>query len=65
MDSSANRFEIEGPDGRHHLFGTATTIVRLGSFTVLTDPNFLHRGQRAYLGKDSGLGGLPNPQCSR
>src|SRR5829696_9558722 len=31
--------------------GTATTIVRLGSFTVLTDPNFLHRGQRAYLGK--------------
>jgi L-ascorbate metabolism protein UlaG (beta-lactamase superfamily) len=31
--------------------GTATTIVRVGSFTVLTDPNFLHRGQRAYLGK--------------
>jgi hypothetical protein len=31
--------------------GTATTIVRLGSFTVLTDPNFLHHGQRAYLGK--------------
>jgi L-ascorbate metabolism protein UlaG (beta-lactamase superfamily) len=31
--------------------GTATTILRLGSFTVLTDPNFLHRGQRAYLGK--------------
>jgi L-ascorbate metabolism protein UlaG (beta-lactamase superfamily) len=31
--------------------GTATTIVRLGSFAVLTDPNFLRRGQRAYLGK--------------
>ena len=31
--------------------GTATTMLRLGSFTVLTDPNFLHRGQRAYLGK--------------
>jgi L-ascorbate metabolism protein UlaG (beta-lactamase superfamily) len=31
--------------------GTATTILRLGSFTLLTDPNFLHRGQRAYLGK--------------
>lgn len=31
--------------------GTATTIVRLGSFTVLTAPDFLHRGQRAYLGK--------------
>jgi L-ascorbate metabolism protein UlaG (beta-lactamase superfamily) len=31
--------------------GTATTVLRLGPFTVLTDPNFLHRGQRAYLGK--------------
>lgn len=31
--------------------GTATTVLRIGSFTVLTDPNFLHRGQRAYLGK--------------
>jgi L-ascorbate metabolism protein UlaG (beta-lactamase superfamily) len=31
--------------------GTATTILRLGAFTVLTDPNFLHKGQRAYLGK--------------
>ena len=31
--------------------GTATTLIRLGGFTVLTDPNFLHQGQRAYLGK--------------
>ncbi|HET7684757.1 MAG TPA: MBL fold metallo-hydrolase [Marmoricola sp.] len=31
--------------------GTATTLLRLGPFTLLTDPNFLHRGQRAYLGK--------------
>ena len=31
--------------------GNATVLVRLGSFTLLTDPNFLHRGQRAYLGK--------------
>jgi L-ascorbate metabolism protein UlaG (beta-lactamase superfamily) len=30
--------------------GTATTLLRLGPFTVLTDPNFLHRGERAYLG---------------
>jgi L-ascorbate metabolism protein UlaG (beta-lactamase superfamily) len=34
-----------------HFVGTATTLIRLGGFTVLTDPNFLHRGQRAYLGK--------------
>lgn len=31
--------------------GTATTLIRLGDFTLLTDPNFLHRGQRAYLGR--------------
>jgi L-ascorbate metabolism protein UlaG (beta-lactamase superfamily) len=30
--------------------GNATVLLRLGSFTLLTDPNFLHRGQRAYLG---------------
>lgn len=30
--------------------GNATTILRIGSFTVLTDPNFLRRGQFAYLG---------------
>jgi L-ascorbate metabolism protein UlaG (beta-lactamase superfamily) len=30
--------------------GTATMLLRIGGFTLLTDPNFLHRGQRAYLG---------------
>jgi L-ascorbate metabolism protein UlaG (beta-lactamase superfamily) len=30
--------------------GTATTLIRYAGLTVLTDPNFLHRGQRAYLG---------------
>ncbi len=35
---------------RLHFIGTATTVITLGSFTLLTDPNFLHRGQRAYLG---------------
>ncbi|MET9339597.1 MBL fold metallo-hydrolase [Nonomuraea sp. NPDC003804] len=30
--------------------GNATTLIRYGGFTVLTDPNFLHRGQHAYLG---------------
>jgi L-ascorbate metabolism protein UlaG (beta-lactamase superfamily) len=30
--------------------GTATTLLRFGDFTLLTDPNFLHRGQRASLG---------------
>jgi L-ascorbate metabolism protein UlaG (beta-lactamase superfamily) len=30
--------------------GTATVLLRLPGFTVLTDPNFLHRGESAYLG---------------
>jgi L-ascorbate metabolism protein UlaG (beta-lactamase superfamily) len=30
--------------------GTATMLLRFGPITVLTDPNFLHRGERAYLG---------------
>jgi L-ascorbate metabolism protein UlaG (beta-lactamase superfamily) len=30
--------------------GNATALLRLGPFTLLTDPNFLHRGQRAHLG---------------
>ena len=31
--------------------GTATTLVEYGGLTVLTDPNFLHKGDYAYLGK--------------
>src|SRR4051794_4041102 len=31
--------------------GTATMLLRIGEVTLLTDPNFLRRGQRAYLGK--------------
>ena len=48
---------------RHTLtfIGTATTLLRLGSFTLLTDPNFLHRGQRAYLGKGLWSKRLPDP----
>ena len=30
--------------------GNATTLISTGDLTVLTDPNFLHRGQHAYLG---------------
>jgi L-ascorbate metabolism protein UlaG (beta-lactamase superfamily) len=30
--------------------GNATMLLRIGPFTLLTDPNFLRRGQRAYLG---------------
>jgi L-ascorbate metabolism protein UlaG (beta-lactamase superfamily) len=33
-----------------YFVGNATTIIRYGGFTLLTDPNFLRRGERAHLG---------------
>lgn len=36
--------------GSIFFIGTATTIIHLGSFTVLTDPNFLHAGEHVHLG---------------
>lgn len=30
--------------------GTATTLIRYGDLCILTEPNFLHQGERAYLG---------------
>jgi L-ascorbate metabolism protein UlaG (beta-lactamase superfamily) len=31
--------------------GTATTLIKLGPFTLLTDPNFLHMGQWTHIGQ--------------
>ncbi|MGW0806386.1 MBL fold metallo-hydrolase [Nonomuraea sp. NPDC002799] len=36
--------------GSLQFIGNATTLIRYNGFTLLTDPNFLHQGQRAYLG---------------
>jgi len=36
--------------GSLQFIGNATVLIRWGPFTVLTDPNFLHAGQRAHLG---------------
>ncbi|MFJ4621959.1 MBL fold metallo-hydrolase [Streptomyces sp. NPDC088812] len=33
-----------------YFIGTATVLLRYGELTLLTDPNFLHRGERAHLG---------------
>jgi L-ascorbate metabolism protein UlaG (beta-lactamase superfamily) len=45
-----------GPDltqGSIVFIGTATVLLRYAGFTVLTDPSFLHRGERARLGPGS------------
>jgi L-ascorbate metabolism protein UlaG (beta-lactamase superfamily) len=38
------------PSGSVHFIGTATVVLRIGAFTLLTDPNFLHKGEHAHLG---------------
>src|ERR1700712_468678 len=40
-----------GAAGSLFFVGTATTVITYNELTLLTDPNFLHRGQRAYLGR--------------
>jgi L-ascorbate metabolism protein UlaG (beta-lactamase superfamily) len=37
-------------EGSLTFVGTATVLVRYAGFTFLTDPNFLHQGQHAYIG---------------
>lgn len=44
--------------------GNATALLRCGPFTLLTDPNFLHRGQRAYLGAGLSTRRLTEPAMS-
>lgn len=46
-------FETVPPDfslGSVFFVGTATVLLRYAGFTILTDPNFLHAGDRVYLG---------------
>ena len=38
------------PGGAVQFIGTATVVLRIGPFTLLTDPNFLHKGDHAHLG---------------
>ncbi|GAB3175592.1 MBL fold metallo-hydrolase [Streptomyces incanus] len=43
---------VPSADSAVHIqfIGNATLLVRYGALTLLTDPNFLHRGQHAHLG---------------
>jgi L-ascorbate metabolism protein UlaG (beta-lactamase superfamily) len=55
---------VAGAQPSLYFVGTATTILRCAGFTILTDPNFLHRGQRAYLGKGLTARRLTEPACT-
>jgi L-ascorbate metabolism protein UlaG (beta-lactamase superfamily) len=50
--------------GEITFIGTATTIIRIGGFSILTDPNFLHRGDRAYVGMGLSTKRLTEPALS-
>jgi len=54
---------VEGSlaEGSIFFVGTATTIIRYGGFTILTDPNFLHAGDHAHLGYGLTSRRLTNP----
>lgn len=47
--------------GSVRFIGTATTLIRFGGFTVLTDPNFLHAGDHAHFGYAMTSPRLTNP----
>jgi L-ascorbate metabolism protein UlaG (beta-lactamase superfamily) len=49
----AHATDLAGADattGELTFVGTATVLLRIGGITILTDPNFLHAGDHAYLG---------------
>jgi L-ascorbate metabolism protein UlaG (beta-lactamase superfamily) len=41
---------VDSDEGALTFIGTATVLLQCGGFTLLTDPNFLHAGDHAYLG---------------
>src|SRR3954454_12421959 len=41
---------VSSNEGELLFIGTATMLIRLGPFTLLTDPNFLHQGEKASIG---------------
>jgi L-ascorbate metabolism protein UlaG (beta-lactamase superfamily) len=44
--------------------GTATTLIQIAGFSILTDPNFLHRGDRANVGLGVSTRRLTEPALS-
>jgi len=47
--------------GSIYFIGTATTLIRYGGFTILTDPNFIHRHEKVDLGNGLSATRLTNP----
>jgi L-ascorbate metabolism protein UlaG (beta-lactamase superfamily) len=50
MPPSTSMPEPTDVSGSITFIGTATVLIRFAGFTILTDPNFLHGGERIHLG---------------
>ena len=48
-------------EGSVQFIGTATVLIRFQGFTILTDPNFLHKGEHVHLGYGLKSQRLTNP----
>ena len=46
----ANKERTEVAEGKVIFVGTATVLLRYAGFTILTDPNFIPRGEKVHLG---------------
>jgi L-ascorbate metabolism protein UlaG (beta-lactamase superfamily) len=50
IELAARTADAGSARGSIHFVGTATVILEAGGFTILTDPNFLHKGEHVHLG---------------
>ena len=57
----AGATDVDFVTGQLTFIGNATVLLEWGGFAVLTDPNFLHAGQKAYLGMGLKVERLKDP----
>jgi L-ascorbate metabolism protein UlaG (beta-lactamase superfamily) len=48
--STSSREPLELPDNSLFFVGNATVLIRMAGFTILTDPNFIHRHEKVGIG---------------
>ncbi|HEY0064456.1 MAG TPA: MBL fold metallo-hydrolase [Telluria sp.] len=61
LDLAPTRGEAATDSGTVQFIGTATVLIRYQGFTILTDPNFLHKGDHVHLGYGLRAERLSNP----
>src|SRR5688572_20079606 len=47
---SPSATSVDATLGSVHFIGTATVLIRCAGFTILTDPNFIHRHEQVDIG---------------